>query len=104
MSEQSVSSKGQKSCQLTADHHTVNFTLGDGLRTRFGASTVDKNVDAIDRILDFGLSEGLTLERLKAIDAWALDYITEHSERLLKKKLSRAEVENGYTPLVQNVR
>ena len=101
LSEQSVSSKGQKSCQLTADHHTVNFTLGDGLRTRFGASTFDRNLDAIRRNLDFDLSEGDALECLRAIDAWALDYITEHSERLLKKKLSRAEVENGYTPLVR---
>ena len=101
MSEQSVSSKGQKSCQLTADHQAVKFQLGDGLRTRFGASTFDKNVDAVRRNLDFDLEDGPALERLRAIDSWALDYITQHSERLLKKKLSRAEVENGYTPLVR---
>ena len=41
------------------------------------------------------------LARLKEIDAWALDYITTHSERLLKKKLSRTEVENNYNPLVK---
>ena len=96
-----MSSKGQKSCQLTADHQPVKFQLGDGLRTRFGASTFDKNVDAVRRNLDFDLEEGEALERLKAIDSWALDYITANSERLLKKKLSRAEVENGYTPLVR---
>ena len=101
LSDQTVSSKGQKSCVLTADHQPVKFQLGDGLRTRFGASTFDKNVDAVRRNLDFDLEEGETLDRLKAIDAWAIDYITQHSERLLKKKLSRAEVENGYTPLVR---
>ena len=101
LADQTVSSKGQKSCQLTADHQPVKFQLGDGLRTRFGASTFDKNVDAIRRNLDFDLEEGENLERLKAIDVWAIDYITQHSERLLKKKLSRAEVENGYTPLVR---
>ena len=101
LADTTVSSKGQKSCQLTCDHAPVKFQLGDGLRTRFGASTFDKNVDAIRRNLDFDLQEGETLERLKAIDAWALDYITAHSDRLLKKKLSRAEVENGYTPLVR---
>ena len=100
LSDQTVSSKGQKSCQLTADHQPLKFQLGDGLRTRFGASTFDK-VDVPRRNLDFDLEEGATLERLKAIDAWALDYITAHSERLLKKKLSRAEVENSYTPLVR---
>ena len=101
LSDQTVSSKGQKSCQLSADHQQVKFQLGDGLRTRFGASTFDKNVDAVRRNLDFDLEEGETLERLKAIDAWAIEYLTAHSERLLKKKLSRAEVLNGYTPLVR---
>jgi len=101
LSDQTVSSKGQKSCQLSADHQQVKFQLGDGLRTRFGASTFDKNVDAVRRNLDFDLEEGETLERLKAIDTWAIEYITENSERLLKKKLSSAEVINGYTPLVR---
>ena len=100
LSDQTVSSKGQKSCQLTADHQPLKFTLGDGLRTRFGASTFDK-VDVPRRNLDFDLEEGETLERLKAIDAWAIEYITANSERLLKKKLSRPEVENGYTMLVR---
>ena len=102
LSECFVSSKGQKSCQLTADHQPVKFQLGDGLRTRFGASCFDKSVDTVRRNLDFELPpEGETLKRLLSIDAWALDYITEHSERLLKKKLGRAEVENAYTPLVR---
>ena len=101
LSDQTVNSKGQKSCQLTADHQPVKFQLGDGLRMRFGASTFDKNVDAVRRNLDFDLEEGDALEKLKEIDAWALDYLTEHSERLLKKKLSKGEVENGYTPLVR---
>ena len=92
LSEQAVSSKGQKSCVLTADHQVVRFQLGEGLRTRFGASTFDKNVDAVRRSLDFDLDDALVLARLKEIDAWALDYLTAHSERLLKKQLSRAEV------------
>jgi hypothetical protein len=100
LSDLTVSSKGQKSCQLSADHQQVKFQLGDGLRTRFGASTFDK-VDVPRRNLDFDLEEGETLERLKAIDTWAIEYLTAHSERLLKKKLSRAEVENGYSPLVR---
>ena len=71
------------------------------MRTRFGASTFDKNVDAVRRSLDFDLDDAVVLARLKEIDAWALDYITTHSERLLKKQLSRPEVENGYTQLVR---
>ena len=101
LSDQTVSSKGQKSCQLTADHQPVRFQLGDALRTRFGASTFDKNVDAVRRNLDFDIDDEVALARLKEIDAWALEYITTHSERLLKKTLTRTEVENGYSPLVK---
>ena len=101
LSEQAVSSKGQKSCVLTAEHQVVRFQLGEGLRTRFGASTFDKNVDAVRRSLDFDLDDAAVLARLKEIDDWALEYLTTHSERLLKKQLSRTEVENGYTPLVR---
>jgi len=101
LAETAVSAKGQKSCLLTANHQPVRFQLGSGLRTRFGASTFEKNVDAVRRSLDFDLDDEVVLSRLREIDAWALDYITTHSERLLKKTLSRTEVENGYNPLVK---
>ena len=99
LADQAISSKGQKSCQLTANHKPVTFQLGDGLRTRFGATNFEK-VDLPRRNLDFDLDEP-THEKLKEIDQWAISYITEHSERLLKKKLSHSEVENAYTPLVR---
>ena len=101
LSDQTVSSKGQKSCMLTADHQPVRFQLGEALRTRFGASTFDKNVDAVRRNLDFDIDDEVALARLKEIDAWAMEYICANSERLLKKQLSRAEVENNYSPLVK---
>ena len=85
LSEQAVSCKGQKSCQLTADHQLVRFQLGEGLRTRFGASNFDKNVNTVRRNLDFELDDEAALARLKEIDAWALEYITANNERLLKK-------------------
>ena len=86
---------------LTADHQPIRFQLGEGLRTRFGANTYDKNVDAVRRNLDFDIDNEATLARLQEIDSWALAYITTHSERLLKKTLTRTEVENGYSPLVK---
>ena len=53
------------------------------------------------RNLDFDLDDPVVLARLKEIDAWALEYLTTHSERLLKKTLSCSEVENGYNALVK---
>ena len=66
---------------LTADHQPVRFQLGEALRTRFGASTFDKNVDAVRRNLDFDIDDEVALARLKEIDAWALEYITANSKR-----------------------
>ena len=100
LAETAVSAKGSKSCLLTANHQPVRFQLGSGLRTRFGASTFEK-IDAARRSLDFDLDNAETLAKLREIDDWALDYLTTHSERLLKKQLSRAEIENGYNPLVK---
>ena len=100
LADQTVSSKGQKSCALTADHKTVSFQLGTALRTRFGATSFDKGVDAPRRSLDFEITDDDMLARLREIDIWAIAYIAEHSERLMKKKLSPSEVENNYKPLV----
>ena len=101
LSDQIVSSKGTRSCQLTANAQPVRFILGEQLRTKWGATTFDKNVDAPRRSLDFDIEDAATLTRLQQLDAWAVTYITEHSERLLRKKLSREEVENGYSPIVR---
>ena len=95
-----MSSKGQKSCALTADHKPVSFQLGNALRTKFGATSFDKGVDAPRRSLDFEITDDDILARLREIDLWAINYIAEHSERLLKKKLTPSEVENNYKPLV----
>ena len=100
LAETAVSAKGSKSCLLTANHQPVRFQLGSGLRTRFGASVFEK-IDVARRSLDFDLDNAETLAKLREIDDWALDYLTTHSERLLKKQLSRTEVENGYNPLVK---
>ena len=101
LAAQATSSKGQKSCQLTADNQPVRFQLGNSLRTRFGASSFEKGVDAPRRNLDFDLTdlEGVQ-SKLQEIDSWALDYITSNSERLLKKRTTRADAENAYAPLL----
>ena len=100
LADQAVSSKGQKSNALTAEHTPVTFQLGTALRTRFGATSFDKGVDAPRRSLDFEITDEDILTRLHEIDIWAISYIAEHSERLLKKKLTPSEVEMNYKPIV----
>ena len=88
LSDQIVSSKGTRSCQLTANAQPVRFILGEQLRTKWGATTFDKNVDAPRRSLDFDIEDAATLTRLQQLDAWAVTYITESREKLSRKKLS----------------
>ena len=90
LAAQATSSKGQKSCQLTADHQPVRFQLGTSLRTRFGASCFEKGVDAPRRNLDFDITDQEEVQtKLQEIDRWALEYILGNSERLLKNYLQR---------------
>ena len=68
LSDQTVSAKGSKSCQVTAEHQPVRFQLGAGLRTRFGASTFEK-IDAARRSLDFDLDDAAVLAKLREIQS-----------------------------------
>ena len=101
LADQAVSSKGQKACQLTANHQPVRFQLGTGLKTKWGATNYDKT-DTPRRNLDFDLTEHEdVLETLRAVDKWAIQYIAAHSDRLLKKTMTAGEVELRYQPLVK---
>ena len=56
LADVSTSAQGQKSCHLTANHKPVIFNLGTSLKTRFGASTYDKNVESTRKNLDFDVT------------------------------------------------
>ena len=86
LAEVSTSSKGQKSCQLTADHKPVTFNLGSCLKTRFGASTFDKNIESTWKNLDFDITNDKQIQALlEEIDNWTLQYILEHGGKFMKK-------------------
>ena len=56
LADVTTSSKGQKTSQLTNDHKPIVFHLGARLRTRFGASSFDKNVESSRNNLDFDVT------------------------------------------------
>ena len=73
LAEVSTSSKGQKSCQLTAAHKPVTFNLGSSLKTRFGANTFDKNVESTRKNLDFDVTGDKQIQEvLEEIDKWTV--------------------------------
>ena len=86
-----VSARGAKSCALVnAKFEKINLTLGsksDPVKTPFGATTFgDEN--ATRRTLEFTLAHDDAVEFWKQFDQWAVNYLAEHSPRLLKKKHS----------------
>ena len=95
-----TSSKGQKTCQLTNVHKSITFHLGSNLKTRFGASTFDKNVQTSRKSLDFDITtDTQILSMLKEIDDWAIEYLHTKSARIMKvmsKDIIRETTKNWY--------
>ena len=101
LAEVTTSSKGQKTCQLTNDHKPIAFNLGSKLKTRFGASSFDKNVETSRKNLDFDITNDKQIcAMLKQIDEWAIQYIFDHSAKILKKVMSKDVIKENYRPLL----
>jgi hypothetical protein len=110
-----TSSRGAKSAALVgADSSKVTFTLGslseEGTSTPFGASCFNKEEETARKTLDLRVDD-CEVEFFRQLDAWALDYLAKHSERLFKKALTKDQVaehyrsplteKEGYQPLVR---
>ena len=71
------------------------------MRTRFGASSFDKNIDSTRKNLDFDISNHKHLiELFSNIDKWAIGYLAKHSQRLLKKQMTEELIKSHFKPLV----
>jgi hypothetical protein len=99
----SITAKGAKMAVLTngADSSDrCNYTFSEPTRCPFGPSNFDKDPKATRQNLDIRVS-GDAAEFFEGLDAWAIDYICTHSERLFKKSLSLAQVKDSYTPCLR---
>ncbi len=93
-----ISARGAKSCPVqNAKGEKVFFTLGSKsqpLSTPFGATSF--NDEATTRkTIEFNLSPEQE-DFFQRFDEWAVGYLSEHSERLFRKKLSPDQVREGY--------
>ena len=90
LSEVATSNRGQKTCVLTGDHKSIAFHLGSRLKTRFGASCFDKNVETSRKNLDFDITNDKQIcAMLKQIDDWAIQYIFDNCSKILRKVMSK---------------
>jgi hypothetical protein len=99
----SVTAKGAKMAVLSngADSHDrCTYIFSEPTRCPFGPSNFDKDPKATRQNLDIRVS-GDAAEFFDGLDAWAIDYICAHSERLFKKNLSLAQVKDSYHPCIR---
>ena len=96
----SITAKGAKMAMLPNGPDRCNYTFSEPTRCPFGPSNFDKDPNATRQNLDIRVS-GDAAAFFEGLDAWAIDYICAHSERLFKKSLSLAQVKDMYHPCVR---
>ena len=89
-----VSSRGSKSAQLKNGRSPVMFMPTDYLQTPFGPCSF-QNQETTRMTLEFRCDEE-TEQFFNNLDEWSIQYISENSERLLRKKLSPDLVAERY--------
>ena len=99
LADQFATSRGTKICVLTCNAAPVRvIPTKTPVSTPFEPGNFDKKYSARQNLV-FCCSPEME-DYFKGLDSWAIDYITEHSERLLKKTLTREQVLEGYTPAI----
>lgn len=98
LSDPQTSARGAKSCTLLdKDGQKVTVILGSKeapTSTPFGASSYNDEA-TVRKNLDLRLNDQQA-DQFTALDVWAVQYLADNSERLFKKKLTKAQVEEHY--------
>ena len=99
-----VSAKGAKSCSLVKPpNEKVYIQLGtkdEPSYTPFGATSFNDEA-ATRRTVEFSLTPE-QLHMWKEFDAWSMEYLQKHSERLFKKTMNASEIKAAYkSPVTQ---
>ncbi len=101
LAEPIVSSRGAKASALSNGGVKFAHTIGSRdmpLTPPFGASSFGDDVTT-RKSIEYRIPK-CWVEFFDLFDAWAVTYITCHSERLFKKSLTLEQVRDGYKPCV----
>lgn len=91
-----VSSRGSKTARIKNGDGSFVYTPIAHLRVPLEPSTFDKDPKATRQNILLELTP--EVEKLvREFDQWCIDYLTEHSERLFKKAMSKEKVQAGYS-------
>ena len=104
LAEVVTSVRGSKTARVLACDGGANVVYrasDNGLCAPFGPGNFDKSADATRMNFEVRLDDEHDLSYFDQLDAWALVYITGHSERLFKKQMTTEQVVAGYHPCVR---
>ena len=99
LADVSVNAKGAKSAALTCGGERFHYTT-DLTRSPFGPGNFEKDPLATRQNLELRATNSMDAF-FSALDAWAVEYLTAHSERLFKKRLTLAQVREMYHPTLR---
>ena len=94
-----VTHRGAKIYKATApEGQPCTWLPAARVRAPFGPGSFDKDPNASRLNLDICVEDEELLRECETLDKWAIEYLTEHSERLFKRKMTEAQVRAAYTP------
>ena len=95
-----VSSRGSKSALVLKDNKRFSHVFEQPVECVFQPGSYDRDEAALRQNVVFRSSQEME-EFLNQLDEWAIDYLTEHSERLFGKTLTKEQVSFGYVPVLK---
>ena len=95
------SKRGSKVARLNSGGDPCILMLKQHLRSPFDASTFDKDPAATRLNLQISLDDPIVVEQLQAFEAWLLDYLAQHSERIFKKVLTSDQLKANYSSFMR---
>ena len=96
-----TTSRGSKIARIKDGDNNCEYIPSSKLRVPFEPSTFDKNPDATRLNLQLSIDDPAMQQELKKFDEWIIEYIAEHSERLLKRQMTKDKVRAGFTSSIK---
>ncbi len=95
-----VNAKGAKTCQLQEGAQRVLYTADVYCTVPFAPSNFDKDPAATRLNLELRVPPSIEAY-FDEVDAWAVEYLTAHSERLFKKTLTLEQTKEAFHPTLK---
>ena len=95
-----VSSRGSKSALIFKDNERFGHVFEQPTECVFQPGSYDRDEAALRQNVVFRPTQEME-QFFTQLDEWAVDYLTEQSERLFGKTLTKEQVSFGYVPVLK---